>query len=58
MRIFLERIDYTDLPSTFRDATQVVRALGISFVWINSICIVQEDPDHISNQQNHVSAMA
>ncbi len=31
------------LPKTFADALAVARALGIKYVWIDSLCIVQDD---------------
>jgi hypothetical protein len=32
-----------DLPRTFQDAVQVTRALGQPFLWIDAICIIQDD---------------
>jgi hypothetical protein len=37
------RIDFNDLPKTYRDAIHVTRALGVSYIWIDSICICQDD---------------
>jgi hypothetical protein len=31
-----------DLPKTFRDAIQVCRELGIKYLWIDSLCIIQD----------------
>ncbi|KAH8586240.1 heterokaryon incompatibility protein-domain-containing protein [Bisporella sp. PMI_857] len=31
------------LPKTFRDAVAVTRLLGIRYLWIDSLCILQED---------------
>ncbi|KAI0169812.1 heterokaryon incompatibility protein-domain-containing protein [Hypoxylon sp. FL1284] len=31
------------LPQTFKDAIQVVRELGLRFLWIDSLCIIQDD---------------
>lgn len=33
------------LPQTFKDAVSTARALGIHYLWIDSLCIVQDDPD-------------
>lgn len=39
-----ERIAYDELPASFRDAVRVTRALGVRYLWIDSLCIIQEDP--------------
>ena len=36
-------IDINTLPKSFRDAVSVTRALGVQYVWINAICIIQND---------------
>ncbi|KAH8744538.1 heterokaryon incompatibility protein-domain-containing protein, partial [Diaporthe sp. PMI_573] len=33
------------LPATFRDAVTVTRKLGIRYLWIDSLCILQRDND-------------
>lgn len=37
------QIRYSDLPKTFRDSFDIVRRLGIKYIWIDSICILQGD---------------
>lgn len=32
-----------DLPETFRDAVRICRALSVRYIWIDSLCIVQDD---------------
>ncbi|KAF5597020.1 het-domain-containing protein [Fusarium pseudoanthophilum] len=39
-----------DLPKTFRDAIWLTRELGERFLWIDSICIVQDDPSELRTQ--------
>ncbi|KAJ4157681.1 hypothetical protein NW754_009329 [Fusarium falciforme] len=34
-------IPFLELPETFQDAIQVVRSLGIRYIWIDSLCIIQ-----------------
>ncbi|GAW26676.1 putative HET domain-containing protein [Rosellinia necatrix] len=36
-------IDIQALPQTFQDAIQTTRALGLRYMWIDSLCIVQDD---------------
>jgi hypothetical protein len=31
-----------DLPKTFREAVMVTRRLGINYIWIDSLCIIQD----------------
>jgi Heterokaryon incompatibility protein (HET) len=40
---FSQRISFESLPPTFQDAIFVTRHLGIRYLWIDSLCIVQDD---------------
>jgi hypothetical protein len=40
---YLTRLPIASLPNTFRDAVTVTRALGIRYLWIDSLCIIQDD---------------
>jgi hypothetical protein len=31
------------LPATFQDAVLIIRKLGIKFLWIDSLCIIQDE---------------
>jgi hypothetical protein len=35
----------TDMPKTFRDAVDVSRRLGVRYLWIDSMCIIQDKDD-------------
>ena len=37
-------ISFEKMPKNFQDAVIASRALGIQYVWIDSLCIVQDDP--------------
>lgn len=39
----MEGILWTVLTKTFQDAIQVCRKLGIQWLWIDSLCIIQDD---------------
>lgn len=38
-------IPYEQLPATFRDAVRVTRALGVRYLWIDSLCIIQKNKE-------------
>lgn len=38
-----ERITWTSLPKTFQDAIHFVRQINLRYLWIDSLCIVQDD---------------
>lgn len=40
----MKNIPEDDLTQTFRDAIKITRALGIEYIWIDSLCIIQDSP--------------
>ncbi|OHX00718.1 heterokaryon incompatibility protein [Colletotrichum incanum] len=45
-----ECIDLNRLPKTFRDAIVLTRGLGIDYIWIDTLCIIQDDKDDWENE--------
>ncbi|KAF1970944.1 HET-domain-containing protein [Bimuria novae-zelandiae CBS 107.79] len=43
LHTLLRGIQYESLSKTFQDAVVAARNLGLSYLWIDSLCIVQED---------------
>lgn len=41
----IQGIEVHKLPKTFQDAVRVTRELGKRYLWIDSLCIIQDDPD-------------
>ncbi|KAM0418255.1 hypothetical protein ACHAPD_004612 [Fusarium lateritium] len=41
---FKQHIPFDELPQTFKDAVITTRALKVRYLWIDSLCIIQEDP--------------
>ena len=51
----------SELPKTFQDAVRVTRELGIEYLWIDSLCIIQwnaEDWKHEADRMEDVFASA
>ncbi|VUC21240.1 unnamed protein product [Clonostachys rosea] len=40
---FKNTIPYSKLPKSFQDAVRITRALHVSYLWIDSLCIIQDD---------------
>jgi hypothetical protein len=45
LRSFQHHIPFETLPKTFADAIQITLNLGLSYLWIDSLCICQDDQD-------------
>ena len=43
--IHRDNMEFTSLPRTFTDAIIFTRKLGLKYLWIDSLCIVQDDQD-------------
>lgn len=43
-------IEFTDLPPLFQDVVKTARALGIDYIWIDRLCIIQGDPKDFDTQ--------
>ncbi|KAH3957471.1 hypothetical protein HBH70_225220 [Parastagonospora nodorum] len=41
----VDSIDEENLPLTFREAVTTIRQLGIRYVWIDSLCIIQDSAE-------------
>lgn len=42
---FRQCIDVVKLPRTFRDTVTITHGLGIKYIWIDSLCIIQDDEE-------------
>lgn len=55
MQDYLKKIPFTALPKTFGDAVVIARKLGLRYLWIDSLCIIQ---DSTTDWQTESSRMA
>lgn len=42
---YMKATCFDSLPATLRDAVIATRALGFQYLWIDSLCIIQDDKD-------------
>jgi hypothetical protein len=51
------RLVWNSLPVAFREAFELVKALGIQYIWIDSLCIVQDDDDDWKTQAMRMASI-
>lgn len=44
-RDFKEELPLQEFPTTFLDAIEFTRYIGLQYIWIDSLCIIQDDVD-------------
>ncbi|KAK0642899.1 heterokaryon incompatibility protein-domain-containing protein [Cercophora newfieldiana] len=50
-------LDMETLPATFRDAISVTRRLGIRYLWIDALCIVQGDNEDWRRESGRMASV-
>jgi hypothetical protein len=53
----LNGIPVNRLPSTFKHAVKVTRELGVQYLWIDSLCIIQGDDGDFTTEANHMETV-
>ena len=43
LNAFQQSVPFNQLPRTFQDAIEIIRLLGLRYLWIDALCIVQDD---------------
>jgi hypothetical protein len=51
----LRSISISALSKTFQDAVSITRSLGLEYVWIDSLCIIQDDSVDWAEQSSRMS---
>jgi hypothetical protein len=52
-----EGIRFGELPETFQDAVTVTRGLGLKYLWIDALCIIQDDQDDWGKESGNMAAI-
>jgi hypothetical protein len=50
-----QQIEVSELPQTLQDAIFVAKALGAHYIWIDSLCIVQDDVDDWATESSKMA---
>jgi hypothetical protein len=52
---FLKGMKLSDLPKTYRDAIMVTRNLEVTFLWIDSLCIIQDSASDWASESSKMT---
>jgi hypothetical protein len=52
-----KRIKFVELPLTFKDAVKICQDIKQQFLWIDSLCIVQDDDDDWAEQASEMASV-
>lgn len=50
-------VPFSELPPTFMDAVTTTQELGIDHIWIDSLCIIQDDPKDWQQEAANMAAI-
>lgn len=57
LKAFQRALPMAHMPQTFRDAIEVTRRLGFQYLWIDSLCIIQDDKDDWFRESQNMGAI-
>ena len=52
-----QEIKWRDLPKTFKDAVKITRALEVRYLWIDSLCIIQDNNGDWETESSKMAAI-
>ncbi|KUJ13441.1 HET-domain-containing protein [Mollisia scopiformis] len=55
MKSRLQRIEINTMPQAFKDAITVAHKLRIQYLWIDSLCIIQDDPPDWQKESSNMA---
>lgn len=54
VEVYRHSIEFHNLPATFQDAVTITRGLGVQYLWIDSICIIQGQHGDFAQQAHRM----
>ncbi|KAM0426544.1 hypothetical protein ACHAPT_008236 [Fusarium lateritium] len=54
---FCQALPYEQLPLNFKDAINITRRLGVRYIWIDSLCIMQDSSDDWTIESTKMAAV-
>ncbi|OWY45756.1 hypothetical protein AALT_g10300 [Alternaria alternata] len=57
LQAFLDGVDVDRLPPTFQQAIILTKSLGIEYIWIDALCIIQDDEDDWASECTRMTSV-
>ena len=57
LQLFRESVPFQAICKTFEHAIHIMRYMGISYLWIDSLCIIQDDTDDLIRESANMSSV-
>lgn len=57
MSKLLQEVDEDELPASIRDAIELARYLGVQYLWVDALCIIQDDTQDWVNESAQMSTV-
>ena len=54
LKDMVKKIAISELPKTFQDAVVVTRELGIRYLWVDSLCIIQDSAEDWATESSNM----
>jgi hypothetical protein len=51
------RIDISQLPQSIKDAVKVTQTLKLSYLWVDALCIIQDDPMDCASEMSKMASI-
>jgi hypothetical protein len=53
----LKEVDWSQLPQTIKDAVKVTQSLGFTYLWVDALCIIQDDKQDVATELAKMSSI-
>ncbi|KAI0871875.1 heterokaryon incompatibility protein-domain-containing protein [Hypoxylon argillaceum] len=57
LQLYKDNISWSDLSTTFQHAITVARKLGVQYIWIDSLCIIQDSDDDWRTESSQMATI-
>ncbi|KAK4450233.1 heterokaryon incompatibility protein-domain-containing protein [Podospora aff. communis PSN243] len=54
---FQQAVSVTTMPATYADAMRIAKSIGVRFLWIDSLCILQDSPDDWAQEASTMASV-